>query len=70
MEPLFEAGDVIFVNPNLSVVPNEFVALAFEGTPLTITLFTVEGSYNPTANAIRKQSAAATMIRINSVKRP
>jgi phage repressor protein C with HTH and peptisase S24 domain len=27
MEPLFEAGDVIFVNPNLSVVPNKFVVL-------------------------------------------
>jgi phage repressor protein C with HTH and peptisase S24 domain len=27
MEPLFEAGDVIFVNPNLSVVPNKYIAL-------------------------------------------
>jgi hypothetical protein len=27
MEPLFEAGDVIFVNPELSVVPNKYIVL-------------------------------------------
>jgi phage repressor protein C with HTH and peptisase S24 domain len=27
MEPVFEAGDVIFVHPNLSVVPNHYVVL-------------------------------------------
>jgi phage repressor protein C with HTH and peptisase S24 domain len=32
MEPLFEAGDVIFVNPELSVVPNKFVVLRRQET--------------------------------------